>query len=583
MQDEMTSEAKIVQFPAPASEGADAEEGAGAKEGADAKQLHALAVEAERLANQSELERTFFIPKRAEAIGVPATTLRSAVAVVLRERAQRTAAERLERDEKRKQREGQRVDGERQEERARQKKEKEAEREQKRLEKEEEREQKRQEKETERKEKDKQKTFAGLSRLPIARHAHGLQKLADRLDEDVATLLEEFRAFLGVGLDDVSSMETTEPWPEPVLAATVLQELKDKVAKYVAAMFPYQQTAVALWTAHTWLYDHDIVTHSPLLAATSAEPDSGKSTLVAVLGRAAPRYSLNIEMTGPSLYRFVDARKPMLAIDEADDLFTRKIDLKHIINAGWTRGTKIPRQVSVDGVSVTVFFDPFTPKAIALLGRNLPAATRTRSIEIRMLPKLPSEPVESFHQVDDAEFAILRRKFARWAADNAAALGAAKPTMPAGLNNRAAANWTLLLAIAEQAGGTWPEQARAAAERLSSTGRRPSDGVQLLAAFKLMFGSTGNEITSEAVVAELKEDPTSVWVDYSRGSPITQRQVAHLLDAFDIHPVPLHPTKRKDFARQGYKLEQFADAFARYLPVGPIIQSSTKQKAKRKR
>src|SRR5215472_4857724 len=79
-----------------------------------------------------------------------------------------------------------------------------------------------------------------------------------------------------------------------------------------------------------------------MLAATSAEIDSGKSTLVAVAGRMSPRYSLNIEMTGPSLYRMVDATKPTLVIDEADDLFLRKSDLKHIVNAGWTRGPKIP-------------------------------------------------------------------------------------------------------------------------------------------------------------------------------------------------------------------------------------------------
>ena len=109
---------------------------------------------------------------------------------------------------------------------------------------------------------------------------------------------------------------------------------------------------------------------------------------------------------------------------------------------------------------------------------------------------------------------------------------------------------------------------------MTRSGRRPSDGVRLLAAFKDMFAAGRKEITSENVVAELRKDPTSIWADYNRGGPITQRQVALLLDAYDIHPVPLHPTRRKDFARQGYKLEQFFDAFARYLPAHPIIQSS---------
>ena len=95
--------------------------------------------------------------------------------------------------------------------------------------------------------------------------------------------------------------------------------------------------------------------------------------------------------------------------------------------AGWTRGPKIPRQVNIGGVLHTVEFDPFTPKAIDLLGHNLPRATRTRCIELRMRPKLKTEKVEQFNQLDDAEFAVLRRKFARFAADNAAALKDAKP------------------------------------------------------------------------------------------------------------------------------------------------------------
>jgi len=269
-------------------------------------------------------------------------------------------------------------------------------------------------------------------------------------------------------------------------------------------------------------------------------------------------------------------------LDEADDLFVRKNDLRHIVNAGWTRGAKIPRQVKIDGAWQTVWFDPFTPKAIALLGRNLPSTTRTRTIELRMVPKRDDEEVEPFDQLDDAEFAMLRRKFARWAADNAAAMKDAKPTVPTGINNRAEANWKLLLAIAELAGGAWPQQAREAAERLSKSGRQPSAGVQLLAAIKAMFeGKT--ELTSEAIVAGLRKDPTAVWVDYNRGGPITQRQVARLLDAYDIHPVVVHPTQRSSYSPHGYKLSQLSDAFARYLPVDPHIRTSEETRAKKKR
>jgi hypothetical protein len=75
---------KIVEFPTPRQ--------------SDEEQFRRVAAEAERLANQSEVERSFWLPKHAEEIGVPIMTLKKAVNAVLREWAERTAAERLKQD-----------------------------------------------------------------------------------------------------------------------------------------------------------------------------------------------------------------------------------------------------------------------------------------------------------------------------------------------------------------------------------------------------------------------------------------------------------------------------------------------------
>jgi putative DNA primase/helicase len=546
----------------------------------DEEVLRRVKAEAERLANQTEIERAFFMERCADTLAIPLKTLKAAVNAVLKERSKRVAAERLQQDREHKRQHEQRTTEDRKEEQHA----KEKERKQQQAEKKKEHERLQAELEAKRKEKEKQKAFGILAPQPVAQHAKELQRLAERLGEDVAALRKQFEAFIGVGGGDASG-ETTEPWPEPVQTATLLSEISNKTSRYVILQ-KHQLTAASLWTPHCWLYDHDVPIHSPILALTSAEPDSGKTTAIVAIGRACPRYSLNIEMTGPSLYRYVDRVKPTLMIDEADDLFARRSDLKHTVNAGWTKGAKIPRQVCIGGVWQTAYFDPFTPKAIALLGRNLPTATRTRCIELRMVPKRPDEKTEPFNQVDDPEFAILRRKCARWAQDNAAGLKDAKPTMPPGLNNRAAANWRMMLAIADLAGGTWPQRAREAAERLTRSGRRPSDGRQLLAAIKAMFAESGKSaILSEAIITNLCRDPTDIWIAYNRGGPVTQRQVAHLLgrDAYEIYPQPLHPTRRGNFARRGYKLEQFADAFARYLPSDPIIRSRSLKRTKVRR
>ena len=538
----------------------------------DDEHLRRIRVEAEALANENEVDRSYLLPRRAEEIGVAEKVLRSAVRAVLNERARRVAAGRLEQDRERKRQEEQRDAEQRElerirkaEEKARQTEEKEGRQLAKEAERQAERERRKAEKAALQKAKAKVKAIGNIARLPVARHEPELNKLAARLGEDVATLRREFEEFIGVGGGDVSAART-EPWHEPVDAAELLDACGNKTRKHVAIQ-DLQLTTAVLWTAHAWLYDHDVPTHSPILAATSAEPDSGKTTLVTVVGRMSPRFSLNVELTGPALFYMIDARKPTVGIDEADDLFLRKGDLKSVVNAGWTRTAKVPRTVSIGGARVTVFFDVFTPKAIALLGRNLPPATRSRRIELRMVPKRRDEQVADFDQLDDPEFAVLRRKFARWAADNAAALKDARPVMPANLNNRDAANWKLLLAIAELAGGPWPERAREAAERLTRTGRRPSDGVRLLAALKEIFASC-TEITSASVEAKLREDPHSIWVEFNKGRPITQRQIALLLDAYDIQPT-LVGVKRLS----GYRVEQFKDAFARYLSADPLILS----------
>ena len=52
-------------------------------------------------------------------------------------------------------------------------------------------------------------------------------------------------------------------------------------------------------------------------------------------------------------------------------------------------------------------------------------------------------------------------------------------------------------------------------------------------------------------------------------APPRENQVAALLKDFEIRPVVVHPTKRADFSRHGYRAAQFEDVFARFLPPDP--------------
>ena len=256
----------VVKFPAPEEAGFDR-----------------IKAEAERLASQSETERSFFLPRRAQELGIDEQVLKKMVRAVLMDRSKATAAEVLEEDRKRKQqeaahaaevREDQRLAKEAERERKQQEVVRKAE--EKRLAKEEEKskrqaekvaeqERKAAEKAAKQKAKDKAKGFSIIAKFPAEQQEPGLAKLADRLSEDVEVLRSEFEEFVGV------DREQTEPWTGPVVGATLLQECAARVGQYVV-LSPPQLTVAVLWIGHTWLYDHGVPVHSPILAMTSAEP-----------------------------------------------------------------------------------------------------------------------------------------------------------------------------------------------------------------------------------------------------------------------------------------------------------------------
>jgi translation initiation factor 4G len=78
-------------------------------------------------------------------------------------------------------------------------------------------------KEVERKAKEKQKSFAGIIKLPVDQRDAELTKLAKRLEEDLTALREEFIEFVGDIATPTTSDWSVEPWGEPVATAGLSQ------------------------------------------------------------------------------------------------------------------------------------------------------------------------------------------------------------------------------------------------------------------------------------------------------------------------------------------------------------------------
>ena len=187
----------------------------------------------------------------------------------------------------------------------------------------------------------RERGWESLISLPSEQQETRLGELAKRLNEDVAAVRDHFTAFVGMQSRAASTDSwNVELWPDPVETQKLLQKISAKIRKYIV-LRPEALIATALWTMTAWA--HEGATHSPILAAISVEPDSGKSTLLGVLRFLVPKPFVSVEPTGPSVYRTVDREHPTLIIDEADDLFYRKSDLRAIVNAGWCCGMRLFR------------------------------------------------------------------------------------------------------------------------------------------------------------------------------------------------------------------------------------------------
>lgn len=367
------------------------------------------------------------------------------------------------------------------------------------------------------------------------------------------------------------------PADDPVDAANLFADIEARILHHVA-MPTHLAYVVALWIGQSWIHEH--ATYSPILFVTSAERDSGKSTLMGTIGFLVRRSLLSVGISAAALYRSIERWHPTFVIDEADDAFVDNPDLRQVINSGWTRGQGVVR--CDPDTNEPRKFSTFCPKAIAGKGKNAPDTIQSRAIFIIQKRRTRDEPVIHFSHVDDPGFIHLRSQLARWATDNGEVLSLARPAMPDGFMNRTASNWQLLFAIADSLGEEAGRRARAAAQQIVGVTDLTSAGVELLRDLKAMFDrSTLDYLTSKAIIADLEADKEKQWAEWSRGKPITEKGVAGLLHAYGITSKSVGP---KGAQAKGYRKSEFADAWDRYLPATekippaePGILPSTRQ------
>jgi len=246
--------------------------------------------------------------------------------------------------------------------------------------------------------------------------------------------------------------------------------------------------------------------------------------------------------------------------------------LRGVINSGHPKASAFVLRCDGDN-NEPKRFSTWCPKILSGIGR-ISDTLEDRSILFPLRRKLPTEQVARL-RLDRGGFDEIKQKCIRWGEDNFTKVAASDPATPAGLNDRAADNWTPLFAIADFCG--WRKQAEAAALSLSGdTDTSDSVNVMLLADVKKVFGGREvKKLPSQTICDDLAKMEDRPWPEWCKGRPITPRQLAKRLGGFGIHPGTIRVSEKVTI--KGYELQKFTDTFTRYLSKRNTVTSEGTQ------
>ncbi|MBI3805401.1 MAG: DUF3631 domain-containing protein [Nitrospirae bacterium] len=415
--------------------------------------------------------------------------------------------------------------------------------------------------------------LAGLSLLDYEQIRERVAKIGgvrvSVLDAEVAALRPE-----GETSQTGTPMEFEEiiPWDEPVDGAALFDEIETTLKTFM--IIPdHAAMAIPLWVAFS--HSIDLFRVAPILSIVSPEMRCGKTTLLSIIAQLVPKPLTSSNISGPALFRSIEKWSPTLIVDEADSFLKGNEELRGIFNSGHTRTTAfVIRTVGDDHEPRR--FNTWGAKVVALIGK-LPATMTDRSIVISLQRKKPGEKVERLKGEHSRLFLTLGRKLFRWVKDNERKLKETNPETPESLNDRARDNWQPLFAIAEVAGGAWPEKVRRAAEKLSSDPGEGGLGVKLLSDIREVISErhkNEEKIFSSVLLEEILKLEERPWPDAFGGKGLTPARMAKLLNDFGIKS---RDVRIREGVKKGFLKEDFDEAFARYLPEGgfPPFQSAT--------
>ncbi|WP_369812602.1 DUF3631 domain-containing protein [Kineosporia sp. A_224] len=356
---------------------------------------------------------------------------------------------------------------------------------------------------------------------------------------------------------------------EEIDGAQLLDDLVDALVRYVVLPDVHAVVAVVLWIAAT--HGQRLWGHAPRLVIRAPEKRCGKSRLLDLVEALCHNPLITVNASTSAVYRSITAGDPpTILLDEADTVFGPKAgdaneDLRGILNAGHQRNRPALRYNAATNSVERI--PTFAMAALAGIG-VMPDTIEDRAVIVRMRRRMPGEHVQPYRvRRDRPGLDTLRARVSAWVRAHAELLEAAQPAMP--VEDRAADTWEPLIALADHAGGDWPEKARAAC--LALTGDRDGAGdvpitVRLLMDCRTAFRGAGALKTAD-LLDRLTADEEAPWATAGpRGDALNAMKLGRMLRDYDI--TSAGNIRFADGTQaKGYRAADFADAWARYCPT----------------
>lgn len=345
-----------------------------------------------------------------------------------------------------------------------------------------------------------------------------------------------------------------EPWPEPVRAGEMLDEMSAAFSRHLS-LPPGAADMMALWCVAT--HAIDLCEHAPRLLLKSPVRRCGKTSTLGMLTQMVRRPIAASNVSAATIYRLIESDRPCLVLDEADTYVSGGGDkrLVGVINSGHSRTSGFVF-ITIRGEPVR--YSTFAPMILAGIG-DQPATIEDRSLIVPMQRAAPDEPIERLRRPDLERLAEFARKADRWVRDNRTRLTDVDPELPHWLQDRAADNTRMLLAIADATGIVWSERARRSLKALMSV-----SGVSDVSPEETLLGDLRDffaqhpatrRFTSQQIVHAMHE--------LDRWTGLNAHTMARMLKPFGITPKVIRIATG---TQRGYEKSMFADAFDRYAP-----------------